>query len=86
MPDVFIWYHADAALEASLLQWLHEVEDKAGIRGRLYIRKQESGATFMEAYADVSGATINRIENLAEKQPVFEHITRRCESFIDISR
>ncbi|PIP02032.1 MAG: hypothetical protein COW18_11955 [Zetaproteobacteria bacterium CG12_big_fil_rev_8_21_14_0_65_54_13] len=85
MPDAFIWYHADDTQEPALLKWLDEVEASAGVRGKLYLRKQDDKTTFMEAYTEVSAATIRRIERLAKKQPVFEHIARRCESFIEIT-
>jgi len=85
MPDAFIWYQADDTQEAALLTWLDDVEAGAGVRGKLYMRKQDDKTTFMEAYTDVSMATIKRIEKLAKKQPVFENTSRRCESFIEIS-
>ena len=85
MPDAFIWFHADAALESELLKWLDSVEEQAGVRGKLFIRKDENKVTFMESYSDVSSATISRIESMAAKQPLFQHIERRCESFVKIS-
>jgi len=89
MPDAFIWYHSNANIEPELLSWIEQVEDTAGVRGKLFIRKDGQGdndiITFMETYADVSRATINRIEKLAAKQPLFKDINRRCESFVEIS-
>ena len=64
---------------------MQQVEAKAGVRGAFYIRKQDDGrATFMEAYKQITTATINRIERLAAKQVLFKNIDRRCESFIRI--
>jgi len=85
MPDAFIWYHAADDQEPALQAWMETVEQQADIRGRLLIRRQDEKITFMEHYADVSTPTIDRIERLAAKQPLFESITRCCEAFIDIS-
>jgi len=85
MPDAFIWYETDETLEPSLLEWMQLVEAEADIRGGFYIRKQGDGrATFMEAYCQITTATIDRIERLAAKQALFKNIDRRCESFIRI--
>ncbi len=85
MPDAFIWYEADEKLEPSLMDWMQQVEAEADVKGTFYIRKQENGrATFMEAYNQVTTATINRINRLAAKQKIFNNIERRCESFIRI--
>jgi len=85
MPDVFIWYHADEKQESDLLNWLYIVEQKAGVRGKLFIRKAKDNTTFMETYSDVSRATIDRIKKLAASTPLFENIDRRCESFVEIT-
>lgn len=85
MPDAFIWYETDEKLEPDLMDWMQQVEAEADIRGAFYIRKQGDGrATFMEAYKQITTATINRIERLAAKQKIFKNIERRCESFIRI--
>jgi len=88
MPDAFIWYHADDKQEPDLMNWLDEVEQQAGVRGKLYIRKAsektDDKTTFMESYCDVSSATIKRIEKLAAQQSLFKDIDRRCESFVAI--
>jgi len=84
MPDAFIWYHADEQREPELLDWLDAVEQQAGVRGKLLIRKADDNTTFMETYADVSSATIRRIEKLADQQALFKDIDRRCESFVEI--
>lgn len=85
MPDAFIWYEADEKLEPALLQWMGHIEAEADIKGAFYIRKQDNGrATFMEAYNQVTTASINRIEQLAAKQALFTDIDRRCERFIRI--
>ena len=81
MPDAFIWYHADEKLESKLMEWLDEAEEHAGVRGNLFVRKENEQSTFMETYRDVSSATIARIEALAAKKPLFKNITRHCESF-----
>ncbi len=88
MPDAFIWYHADAQREAELLNWLDQVEQQAGVRGKLFLRKanddEHDHTTFMETYSDVSRATINRIEKLAGSASMFADIDRHCESFVEI--
>lgn len=85
MPDAFIWYETDEKMEPALLEWMQLVEAEADIKGAFYIRKQENGhATFMEAYKQVTTATVNRIERLAAKQKIFKSIDRRCESFVRI--
>jgi len=85
MPDAFVWYHAGEKQEPDLLNWLDTVEQQAGVRGKLFIRKTIGNTTFMETYSDVSRATIDRIEKLAASNPLFERIDRRCESFVEIS-
>ncbi|MDQ7000315.1 MAG: hypothetical protein Q9M12_05455 [Mariprofundus sp.] len=85
MPDAFVWYHAGEKQEPDLLNWLDTVEQQAGVRGKLFIRKTNGNTTFMETYSDVSRATIDRIEKLAASSPLFERIDRRCESFVEIS-
>jgi len=85
MPDAFIWYHANEDKEPELLDWLEHVHTQADVRGKLFIRKDEKTTTFMETYADVSSATIRRIEKLAANTPLFENTDRRCESFIEVS-
>ena len=85
MPDAFIWYRASENLEPELQHWLDQVHDHAGVRGKLFVRKDENTSTFMETYADVSSATITRIEKLATNAPLFDNIDRRCESFIALS-
>ena len=85
MPDAFIWYETDEKMEPALQNWMEQVEAEAGVKGAFYIRKQENGrATFMEAYYQITTATVNRIERLAAKQKIFKNIDRRCESFIRI--
>ena len=85
MPDAFIWYETDEKQEPALLDWMEQVEEAAGVKGALYIRKQENGrATFMEAYYQITTATVNRINRLAAKQTLFKNVERRCESFIRI--
>jgi len=85
MPDAFIWYHADEKMEPELANWIDTVEQQAGVRGKLLIRKADDKTTFMETYTDVSSATISRIEKLAAKHVLFDTIERRCESFVRIS-
>lgn len=82
MPDAFVWYHANAELEPALLSWIDIVEAQAGVRGKLYLRKENEKVTFMECYSDVSRATILRIEQLAASNELFAGVTRRCESFV----
>jgi len=89
MPDAFIWYHANESHKAELLNWLELVHDQADVHGKLFIRKDSHGdqskATFMETYTDVSTATINRIEKLAANQALFNDIQRQCESFVEVT-
>ena len=85
MPDTFIWYHANENMEPKLLEWLKKVEEKADVRGQLFIRKESEKTTFMETYKNVSRATINRIEKMAAGQPIFNDIHRQCESFVEIT-
>ncbi len=85
MPDAFIWYHANENIEPELLDWLAQVEEKADVRGKLFIRKEDDKTTFMETYTNVSRATINRIEKMAASQPIFNDIHRQCESFVEVS-
>jgi len=85
MPDAFIWYHADKALEPELIAWVHQVEEQADVSGRLLFRIEQDKTTFMETYSDVSRATIERIEKLASENPLFADISRRCESFFEIT-
>ncbi|TLS75237.1 hypothetical protein FE236_09710 [Mariprofundus erugo] len=82
MPDAFVWYHASEELEPALLAWMDVVETEAGVRGKLYVRKENEKVTFMECYSDVSRPTILRIEQLAAANTLFTSLTRRCESFI----
>ncbi|MBN4077163.1 hypothetical protein JYT48_02710 [Mariprofundus ferrooxydans] len=89
MPDAFIWYKANENNETDFLHWLDLVHEQADVRAKLFIRKDTDGdqskATFMETYSDVSSATINRIEKLAANQPLFNDIQRQCESFVKIT-
>lgn len=84
MPDAFIWYHAEDKQEPDLINWINSVEQEAGVRGKLFIRKTSDKTTFMETYCNVSQATINRIEKLAASSPLFENTERRCESFVEV--
>ena len=84
MPDAFIWYHANEAMEPELLDWMDQVEAFAGVRGKLLVRIEKDKSTFMETYADVSHATIDRIEKQAAQQALFKSIDRHCESFVEI--
>jgi len=85
MPDAFIWYRTDEDKEPELLHWLAQVHQEADVEGKLFIRKESDQTTFMEAYTNVSTATINRIEKLADKQPLFKDIHRQCESFVEVT-
>ena len=84
MPDAFIWYHAEEKLESELMQWIDEVQEKADVQGKLYVRKESDKTTFMESYSDVTSSTIKRIEKMACENPLFANIERRCESFMRI--
>ncbi len=87
MPDAFIWYHAEEKLESELMQWVDEVQKKADVQGKLYVRKEnDTTTTFMESYSDVTSSTIKRIEKMASENPLFADIERRCESFVRIDK
>jgi len=81
MPDLFIWYHADAALEPELKNWLKNVQSELSVQCSLYIRRNTSQTTFMEVFPQAVSTTLARIEALANKTPCFDNIYRRCESF-----
>jgi len=85
MPDAFVWYHTDENKEPELLHWLDKVHEQADVHGKLFIRKEQDKTTFMEAYNNVSTATINRIEKMAANQVLFQDIHRQCESFVEVS-
>jgi len=86
MPDttasIFVWYHADAALESELLDWLQLVERDLGVCGRFYIRQTDK-TTFMEVYESVESGILARIETLAARQPWIDRLQspRRAECF-----
>jgi len=97
MPDIenssgfahlFIWYLAPDAIESVLRQWLSEVERKLGVRGELFLRRDQDSegnprTTFMESYRHVDEGFIAELEALAEQQPWHEQLLspRRCEAF-----
>jgi len=81
MPDLFIWYHADAGLEPELKDWLESVRSQLGVQCSLYIRRNTSQTTFMEVFPHATPTTLARVEALADKTPCFDNICRRCESF-----
>jgi len=81
MPDLFVWYHADATLESELKTWLQSVQSELGVQGSLYIRKNETQTTFMEVFPHIESATVARIEALANKTSCFNDVRRSCEFF-----
>ncbi|MBL1352500.1 MAG: hypothetical protein COA61_004050 [Zetaproteobacteria bacterium] len=81
MPDVFVWYHADAHQERKFQQWLTMLENKISCTGKLYKRKQDEKTTFMEVFEHIDSATMKKIEQLATQQDCFQGIHRQCESF-----
>ncbi|GMQ99827.1 MAG: hypothetical protein BMS9Abin18_0654 [Zetaproteobacteria bacterium] len=81
MPDLFVWYHADATLESELKTWLQSVQSELGVQGSLYIRKHETQTTFMEVFPHIESATVARIKAQANKTSCFDNIRRSCESF-----
>jgi len=86
MPDatgsIFVWYHADAGLEPTLIDWLAEVHRQTGLSGRLYVRRTDK-ITFMEVYESVESGALARIESLAARQPWIDRLLspRRAECF-----
>jgi len=83
MPDLFIWYHADATLAPELRVWLQHVQSELGVQGSLYIRREISQTTFMEIFPlpHVKDDIASRIEDMARKTHCFDGIRRHCESF-----
>jgi len=87
-PHLFIWYLAPEAIEPVLRQWLKEVEQQLGIRGRLFVRRDTSSdgnprTTFMETYHHVDEPFVAELETLAARQPWIGQLLspRRCEAF-----
>jgi len=85
---LFIWYLAPDAIEPVLRQWLKEVEEKLGVRGELFLRRDRDRegvprTTFMETYRDIDDNFIAALESLAVRQPWSEQLLtpRRCEAF-----
>lgn len=97
MPDIinsngfrhlFIWYLAPDAIEPVLRLWLSEVEEKLGVRGELFLRRDRDRegnprTTFMETYRDIDEYFITELEALAAQQPWSAQLLtpRRCEAF-----
>lgn len=81
--SAFVWYHAEAALQPMLLDWLQRVENRIGIRGKLFLRRTEQKTTFMEVYDSVESGTLAQIEELAGQQPWIDELQspRRAECF-----
>lgn len=87
-PHLFIWYVAPESIEPVLRQWLKEVEEKLGVCGELFLRKDEDRdgnprTTFMETYREVDESFIAALEALAAQQPWHDQLysPRRCEAF-----
>lgn len=86
MPEttnLFIWYHAEAALAPELHAWLAILAERFGLHGRLYLRQNEHQTTFMEVFEAVPSDAAARIEALAASQAWHARLQspRRCESF-----
>jgi len=83
----FIWYHAEAELEAELQRWVRQTGHGLSIGARLMIRRQADRTTFMEIYelpADCDpDSFVMQIEQQAGRQPWFERLQspRRAELF-----
>jgi hypothetical protein len=88
MPEtsLYIWYHADPALEPALHAWLGLVRDRLGYAGGLLRRDSEDKTTYMETYEHVGPEAAARIEALAAAQSWFTdlHSPRRCEAFMPL--
>lgn len=85
---LFIWYHAPEHLEAELRSWLLDVEEKLGVQGELFLRRDRDSenrdrVTFMETYRDVDESFITELEALATHQSWCSELlsSRRCEAF-----
>lgn len=85
---LFIWYHAPEHLEADLRNWLVDVEEKLGVKGELFLRKEKDSenrvrVTFMETYRNVNEDFITQLESLAAHQSWYSELLspRRCEAF-----
>jgi len=87
-PHLFIWYRAPDAIEPILRQWLKEVEEKLGVRGELFLRRDKDSeghprTTFMETYRNVGDGFVTDLEAMAAQQPWIGQLLspRRCEAF-----
>ena len=87
-PHLFIWYIAPDAIEPVLRQWQNEVEERLGVRGELFMRRDTDSegnprTTFMETYKEVDESFISELEALASAQPWQSQLLtpRRCETF-----
>ena len=87
-PHLFIWYVAPDAIEPVLRQWQDEVEERFGLRGKLFLRRDKDRdgnprTTFMETYKEVDESFISGLEALASAQPWYSQLLtpRRCETF-----
>ena len=87
-PHLFVWYIAPDAIEPVLRQWLGEVETQLGVRGELFLRRDQDRdgnprTTFMETYREVDESFIASLEALANAQPWQQQLLspRRCEAF-----
>lgn len=79
----FVWYHAPEDCLPRLQDWMKKLSD-TGISGRLLIRRTNDKTTFMEIFEPVDRLTIQTIESMAESEPVFATLQRRCEQFTPV--
>jgi len=87
-PHLFIWYLAPDEIEPILRQWLNEVDERLGVKGELFLRRDHDSSgnprtTFMETYRNVDESFISKVELLAKQQPWQSQLLspRRCEAF-----
>lgn len=90
-PHLFIWYVAPDAIEPILRHWQKEVEERLGVQGELFMRRDKDRdgnprTTFMETYRQVDESFISALEALASAQPWQSQLItpRRCETFARI--
>jgi len=87
-PHLFIWYVAPDAIEPILRRWQKEVEERLGVKGELFLRRDKDRdgnprTTFMETYKEVDESFISSLDALASAQPWQSQLLtpRRCETF-----
>ncbi len=81
MPELFVWYHADASMETALRRWVEGVAHQLRLTAHLYVRHTVDKTTFMEVYTDISGAQQQRLQQIVADTSLFNDIERHSEVF-----